>query len=355
MRIGIVFHKNPFAAPTGIDLVRLRSIASGLIQRGEQAEIVAPVQTEGTIERTIPVRKLEVLDESDRYDLIKTCYHDSIMLIRRFQGPVVSRIVRVVDEKLPERDEALREKLLLCQDTISKKATALVLNNKENFERWVNLYGNRVPVTFVPTGCPVKIPAACRNPYSPGERVILFLGSLASPRMISILNEAAHMLSDVANIHVVGLNKALMYGGDSDCLLDPLIRNHGEMPEDAIWDHIRHSSIGLALATGPHRFDNDVSKIMNYLRGGLPVLSEEPIINNDLVAETGYGKIFRFDDVNDLTAKARELILNPNRGRRTAVMKYMAKEHSWDKRVDVYVQLFKSVLSGSSDFKIRSK
>ncbi len=355
MRIGIVFHKNPFAAPTGIDLVRLRSIALGLIHRGEEAEIIAPVETEGTIEETIPVRKLEVLDRANRYDLIKTCYHDSIMLIGRFRGPVVSRIVRVVDGRLPERDEEVREKLLSCQERISKRATALVLNNKENYERWVNLYGDRVPVAFVSTGCPAKIPAPRRNPFPPGERVILFLGSLASPRMISILNEAARILSDVARIHIVGLNKAHMYGGGSDCVLDPLIRNHGEMTEEAIWDYIRYSSIGLALATGPHRFDNDVSKIMNYLRGGLPVLSEEPIVNNDLVIEMGYGKIFRFGDINDLTAKAKQLILNPNRSRRTAVMRYMANEHSWDKRVDVYVELFKSILSGSQAFKVSNQ
>ena len=115
------------------------------------------------------------------------------------------------------------------------------------------------------------------------------------------------------------------------------------------------ASIGLALATGPHRFDNDVSKIMNYLRGGLPVLSEEPIVNNDLIIEMGYGKIFRFGDINDLTAKAKELILNPNRSRRTAVMRYMANEHSWDKRVDVHIELFKSILSGSQVFKVSNQ
>ena len=89
--------------------------------------------------------------------------------------------------------------------------------------------------------------------------------------MVSMLNEAARMLSDLGRIHLVGLNKAHMYGGGKDCVLDPLIRNHGELPEDAIWDYIRHASIGLALATGTHKFDNDLSKIINYLRGGLPV------------------------------------------------------------------------------------
>jgi glycosyltransferase involved in cell wall biosynthesis len=344
MRIGIVFHKNPFAAPTGIDLVRLRAISLGLINRGVEAEIIAPVETEGVIEDSIPVRKLDVLDKPNVYDLIKTSYHDSIMLIGGFRGPVVSRIVRVVDERLPERDDAARERLLLCQEMIKKRAAALVLNNKENRERWINLYGSQPPITLVPTGCPSEIPKPRSNPFLSGERAILFLGSLASPRMVSMLNKAARMLSDLGRIHLVGLNKACMYGGGKDCALDPLIEDHGELPEDAIWDYIRYASIGLAFATGPHAFDNDISKILNYLRGGLPVLSEEPIVNNDLIRQTGFGKIFRFDDINDMAKKARELIKEEYEGDREAVMRFMAQEHSWDKRVEVYLKLFQTIL-----------
>jgi glycosyltransferase involved in cell wall biosynthesis len=174
----------------------------------------------------------------------------------------------------------------------------------------------------------------------------LFLGSLASPRMVSMLNEAARMLSDLGRIHLVGLNKAHMYGGGEDCALDPLIKDHGELPEDAIWDYIRYAAIGLAFATGPHAFDNDVSKILNYLRGGLPVLSEEPIVNNDLIKQTGFGKIFRFGDITDMAAKARELIMDPHQRDREAVMQFMVQEHSWDKRVEVYLKLFQAILYG---------
>jgi glycosyltransferase involved in cell wall biosynthesis len=102
----------------------------------------------------------------------------------------------------------------------------------------------------------------------------------------------------------------------------------------------------LALATGTHKFDNDLSKIINYLRGGLPVLSEEPIVNNDLIRQTGFGKIFRFGDVNDLATKAKELIMDPNQSNRESVMRFMVKEHSWDNRVEVYLKLFQAILYG---------
>ncbi|MFH1113951.1 MAG: hypothetical protein V1792_08520, partial [Pseudomonadota bacterium] len=93
-----------------------------------------------------------------------------------------------------------------------------------------------------------------------------------------------------------------------------------------------------------YAFDNDVSKILNYLRGGLPVLSEEPIVNNGLIAQTGYGQTFKHGDLEDLVVKARRIIRDPPLHKREAVMHFMAMEHSWDARVQAYVALFKRFL-----------
>jgi glycosyltransferase involved in cell wall biosynthesis len=346
MRVGIVFHKNPFAPPTGIDLVRLRAIARGLIHKGISAEVLAPVDREGLLEEVVPVRSLEALEEAGRYDLVKTCYHDSIMLIERYRGPVVSRIVRVVDHQLPERDEPFRERLLRCQELIRDRASAVILNNVENRERWWRFYGKDLPIVLIPTGCPAHIPERGPNPYRPDERVLLFLGSLAAPRMVHILNQAARLLRDRTRVHLVGMNKACMYGGaQEDCSLDALVVDHGELSEDLVWDYIRYANVGLALASGPHVFDNDVSKILNYLRGGLPVVSEEPILTNDLIRQTGFGHTFSYGDVADLVSKTLELIENPLTGKRDEVMQFMAAEHSWGRRVDTYVDLFGKIIS----------
>jgi hypothetical protein len=346
MRVGIVFHKNPLVPPTGIDLVRLRALAGGLRVRGVDAEIVAPVEQDAEIDGTIPVRPLAALNVSDGYDLVKTSYHPSIMLLENFRGPVVARIVRVVDELLPERDEPFRDHLLKCQSVIRERASVLILNNPENEVRWKRLYGETPPVVLIPTGCPAELPESHSNPYRNGEKAVLFLGSLAAPRMVQMLNEAAERLDGVATVHLVGLNKACMYGGDDDCILDRRIVDHGELCEADVWDFVRHASIGLAFATGLHPFDNDVSKILNYLRGGLPVLSEEPIVNNVLVRETGFGKTFPYGDSNSLVQMARDLLKEPPLNRKEEVMRYMAAEHSWDRRVDTYIQLFDRVLSG---------
>jgi hypothetical protein len=344
MRIGIVFHKDPRGPAVGIDLVRVRAIARGLIRLGLDTEIVAPVSKEATIDGDLPVRPLEALREAGRYDLVKTSYHYSIELIGEYHGPVVSRIVRVVDGELPERDAPFRPRLLRCQEIIRERAAFLVLNNRENEDRWRRLYGDTPPVVLIPTGCPAEIPPPGKSPYKAGERAALFLGSLAAPRMASILNEASERLRGTCTVHLVGRNKTALYGPHGPCPLSPLITDHGELPEDRIWDYVRHARIGLAFATGPHRFDNDVSKVLNYLRGGLPVLSEEPIINNDLVRRTGHGRTFAHGDVNDLVRGAVELLERPRTDRREWVMEFMAREHSWDRRAEIYATLIRKIV-----------
>lgn len=344
MRIGVLFHKNPYGPATGIDLVRIRAIARGLIGNGVDAEIISPVRSEGTLDGLIPVRGLSVLESPRPYDVVKTSYHDSIRLLGRYTGPVVSRIVRVVDERLPERDGASRRKLLDCQELIKSRASALVLNNKENRTRWRERYGDTPPISLIPTGCPANLPRTKFNPFAAGPPVILFLGSLAAPRMTQILNEAARRLDGLARIHFIGRDKVGLYGGDVGLRLDPLIAVHGEIDEQHVWAYIRHARIGLALATGPYAFDNDVSKILNYLRGGLPVLSEEPIVNNELIRVTRYGKTFKHGDVDDLVIKATQLLSDPPLDKTAAVMRFMATEHSWDRRVEAYIHLFEEVL-----------
>jgi len=339
MKIGILFHKNPFKPSTGIDLVRLKAIAKGLIEEGFLTEIIAPVEKEGVID-SIPVKPLSYLNKN-RYDLIKTCYHFSIELLGDYRGPVVSRIVRVVDEILPERDEKIRERLLKCQELINKRASVISLNNRENEERWRRFYGNKQEVIFTPTGCPEEIPPSKGNPYGTGRKILLFIGSICAGRMVNILNKMAETLKDKGEIHYIGKSKLNLYDGGGE-LSNDIIR-HGELPEDEIWDYIRYASCGIALATGHHPFDNDISKIMNYLRGGLPVLSEEPIVNNELIKELNYGNFFSYDNMDDLIIKARNLLDNPPDGREH-VMAFMAGKHSWKERAKIYGELFQRLI-----------
>jgi len=344
MRIAIIFHKDPLAPPTGIDLVRLRAISSGLIQRGIRTEIIAPVSQVTMLDGKIPVYGLDRLDSGPPYDIIKTCYHDSIRLVPSGNANIVSRIVRVIDLTLPERDDHFRANLLECQELILKRAHTVVFNNEENRLRWLRMYGGFVKTALVPTGCPSNIPPLGKNPYNTHKKILLFLGSIAAPRMLGMLNELARRVANIAEIHLVGLNKTLMYGDGSNCDLSKLIVNHGAKAENETWDYIYHANAGLALATGPHPFDNDISKIYSYLRGGLPTLSEEPILNNKLVLGLEYGAVFPYGDIDALVSRCETILHNPPLEKRYQVMRRMAMEQSWDDRVVLYINLFEKII-----------
>lgn len=257
---------------------------------------------------------------------------------------IVSRIVRVVDSTFPERDNFFRTKLLECQKLISDRAVLVIFNNEENRSRWINFYGGSAQTALVPTGCPLVIPPPVRNPYHTHKKILLFLGSVAAVRILHMLNQLAKHVTDVAEIHLVGLNKAGMYGADSNSELSSLIVNHGQKPEQEIWDYVYHADAGLAFATSPQPFDNDMSKIYSYLRGGLPILSEEPILNNDLVLGLEYGSVFGYGDLTTLISRSRTLLVNPPIQKRGYVMERMSADHSWDRRVDRYIELFNQLV-----------
>ncbi len=341
MKVCVLFHENPFTRAPGIDLVRLRAIAGGLIRRGIETIVAAPVPEAGTWEAGIRVLPLSVLEKPGRFDLVKTCYHQSIHFLGKHEGPVVSRIVRVVDEELPKRDDKSRRELMACQELIAERAQAVALNNSLNADRWLAGYGRKQRIVLTPTGCPPAIPPAGPDPYPDGEPAILFLGSLASSHMAGMLNEAASRLEGIARVHLLGANKTGLYG--EEIPLHPGITLHPPRLEEEIWNFIRFARLGIALATADLAFDNDVSKIYNYLRGGLPVLCEEPILQGELVGQTGLGAVFRFGDKAGMVEAALKLLDTPWEDKRETTMEFMAKDHSWDNRVETYVELFRKL------------
>ena len=345
MRLGIVFHKNPLAPPVRIDLIRLRAISLELTVRGATVEIIAPVEKSGRLADAVPVRPLGVLQEPSRYDLVKTCYHPSIELIGNYKGPVVSRLVRVVDEKWPARDEADRPALLRRQEMVFRRARGLILNNKANADRWQAIYGPKPPIYLIPNGCPPHLPALGEKPYATNRPVVLFLGSLAAPRMADLINELAERIHPLAAVHFIGRNVIHLYGGGREDNLSPLVVRHGEIGEPELWNYIAHANAGLALAASPQFFDNDLSKILYYLRAGLPVLSEERVLNNDLIRQTGYGRIFKFGNIEDLTANLWQLLEHPPAELGKRAVGLAAGRHSWKNRGMLFYKMAVGIIN----------
>lgn len=340
MRIGFVFHHDPLHRSPGIDVVRLTALTSALIEFGLDVYILAPVQKPGLLGGRVPVLPVHTTN-LDQYALLKTCYHQSIRLVKGFSGPVVSRIVRVVDQTWPQRDKQARKELLACQHSISQRAQAVALNNQINQHRWTKAYPAPGLTVLTPTGCPAHLPAPGPSPYAGHKPVFLFLGSLAAPRMLRLLNALAEDCRSVAEIHLVGRNKTALYGQELD--LSPLIVDHGEHSEPGLWNYLYHADLGLALAAGPHAFNNDLSKIYAYLRTGLPVVVEARVIQSTLVRDLQFGRVFAYGSLPSLTKECLELIRSPP-AHASKVMDHMATKHSWETRAGTYANLFQALL-----------
>jgi hypothetical protein len=265
-------------------------------------------------------------------------------LVQDFEGPVVARLVRVVDERHPARDRRQRGHLLAAQDEVSRLAAAVAFNNPENQARWRRLFGSGLPSLLTPTGCPERLPPRRCRPFPLDRVVAIYLGSLASSRQVEMLNRCARALAGLAEVHLVGRNKSGLYGRTRR--LDTLVRQHGEKDPREIWDFLRAAHLGLALAVGPEAFDNDSSKVVHYLRAGLPVLAEEPILQIGLLRSLGMGQGFGYGRVGELRQAARALLSwLPAPATRRWAMSVMRREHSWLRRVDAYLELFQHLLA----------
>ncbi|MBI5521388.1 MAG: hypothetical protein HY910_02080 [Desulfarculus sp.] len=342
MRVALLFPHDPLARPPGIDLARLLALTGGLRAQGVETDIVAPVGRARRLQG-LPVRPLAALRGAPAYDLVKTCYHQAIFLADGYTGPLVARLVRVVDQRHPTRDRRQREQLLLAQELISQRAQALAFNNPQNQRRWRRLHGPGLPSVLTPTGCPTRLPALGLNPFGQDMPAVVYAGSLASPRQVAILNQVAQGLRGQAQVHLVGRNKSALYG--SARRLSPLVREHGEKPPRLVWDYLRWASAGLALAVGPEPFDNDSSKAAHYLRAGLPLVCEAPILQGPLVRGLGLGKVCPYHDAPGLVEALRGILRDPpSPGRRRAVRAYMARHYAWPMMVRAYVELFASLL-----------
>ncbi len=153
------------------------------------------------------------------------------------------------------------------------------------------------------------------------------------------LNRLAAALAGRARIHLVGRNKSGLYGRLRR--LSPLVADHGEKPSRAVWDYLRWAEAGLALAVGPEPFDNDSSKVLHYLRAGLPVACEAPILQGSLAAGLGLGRVAPYADPAGLAAALGELLANPpSPARRGRARRIMARDHAWGRTVTAYLELF---------------
>ena len=129
--------------------------------------------------------------------------------------------------------------------------------------------------------------------------------------------------------------------GKTDQLDTEAVTCIGPVDSRRIWDYQYFADVGIVLAQG-HVQHNESSKIYYYLRTGLPVVSEAPVPNNQVIQEANLGFIAEYAD-NRMMAEMVEAAIFRAWDRNSAV-NYMLKNHTWDQRSQVYDRLIKHEL-----------
>jgi len=174
-----------------------------------------------------------------------------------------------------------------------------------------------------------------------GKKIVLYAGHICGPENHKLniywqnrLNNLGQMLK-TKDIHLcfVGL-------GLNDKLKSEWVTSLGPVSIKKFWDYQYWANCGIVLASGKDQH-NEKSKIYYYLRTGLPVVSESPVPNNDLIMKAQLGYISPYN--ND--AKMAVLIekaVNRQWNKKRAI-NYILKNHTWERRVEIYDQFIKNI------------
>jgi glycosyltransferase involved in cell wall biosynthesis len=115
----------------------------------------------------------------------------------------------------------------------------------------------------------------------------------------------------------------------------------GAVRYEDIFDYHYFADVGIVLAQGEIQH-NESSKIYYYLRTGLPVASEEPVPNNDVIREANLGFIVPYNDIHAMVKRIEEGIYK--KWDRARAVDYILKNHTWNQRVQKYYRIIREEL-----------
>lgn len=354
IKIATVYLKYPINTFTAfsMDTVRWIRISEGFADKGYQVDMIVNIKARakqiGPNLRMVPYSQVDW----NKYDVIKTLFHcgfKSLIEECKDHPFIISKLGSVVGSEEIEGvhfHNDKRKELYNIQREIAKKSRFVTILTKESKDLWCKEFGND-NVLLVPTGVDKEIPPPKKNPYRKfKERIALFMGNIygkdpssgeIAQKDINLMWQ--HRLNSIGRLlKRKGIRLCFVGMGDTGMLNHTYVTYMGSMENDKMWDYQYYADVGLALAEGEKQH-NERSKIYYYLRTGLPVVSEAPIPNNNLIQETGLGFIADYGNDSMIANMVEEAIYK--RWNRKRAISYILKNHTWDKRAEIYDRLLK--------------
>ena len=346
IKIATVYSRLPFdkISFSTIDTICWFKISQALAKKGHRVDIVIKGKKIEQIEpnlRYVPYSKANWRD----YDIVKTFFHEGFESLLSEGGGchpfIISRLGSVVSNKEQEGVYfygTARQKLYSIQKEIRCRSKYVVLFSQLSRNLWENEFGGGNNTLLVPTGVDKLIPHPKKNPYKNYKKIAVFIGNIYSKKHQRDVNLRWQLrLNNLGKaLKKKGIVLCMIGGGEIDRLKRNFVIYMGSIENKDIWDYQYFANVGIVFAQGEKQH-NESSKIYYYLRSGLPVVSESPIPNNNVIKEAGLGLIADYDD-DKMMADLIEEAVYRNWNRKRAI-KYILENHTWDKRIEIYERI----------------
>lgn len=329
-----------------MDMIRWLRVSEELAKSGFFVDMITNETTDRINVMAKNLRRLPISKFFYKnYDVIKTNYNEGFNTLEKLGGSnhpfIIARLQPTGLKKPYFRISHLRQWLEYQKDKkIIKKAKFISVLTEENIRLLKNEYNRTKNVLLVPTGVEKFNHKPGKNPYKNiSQKIALFAGNIYNQDLRkqnlywqNRLNQIGKMLKN-KNICL-----CFVGSGMTDHLNSEYVKYIGAVQNDIFFDYQYYADVGITLALDRIQKDES-SKIYYYLRAGLPVISESPVPNNWLIKKSKMGFIVPFDDDVKMVNAIKKAI-NKKWDKKYAI-KYMINNHTWDKRVEIYDEIFK--------------
>jgi hypothetical protein len=356
LRIATVYKRDVFSrfTPAKMSTIRWLRMSEGLAASGHRVDMIlngnGPRHAKANL-RSVP------FSEADwqSYDVIKTLFHSGFQSLWDEGGAdhpfIISKLGSVVGSS--DATDGVhffsheREQLYAIQERIFERSRYVTLLTEASRRLWVELFGRTDNLLHVPTGVDREVPAPRANPWKRfSEPIALYAGNIygETQRQTNIVwQDRLNRLGVL--LRKRGIRLAFVGSGRTDRIDRDAVTVVNEVDNGEFWDFQRFASVGLVLAQGAAQH-NESSKLYYYLRTGLPVVSESPVPNNFLIAETEMGYVSDYGD-DRMLVEMVEAAIGRDWPRREAIQ-YVVDNHSWDQRIETYDDVLRAgVLAGT--------